>query len=95
MVIGGDDVTVGKPHPEPYLAAARRLGVAIEDCVALEDSVNGLTSAEASGAISVGIPHIIEIPERPGRILWASLEGKTLAHLSELVELGQASRDRD
>lgn len=95
VVIGGDDVTVGKPHPEPYLAAARRLGIAIEDCVALEDSVNGLTSAEASGAISVGIPHIIEIPERPGRILWASLEGKTLAHLSELVELGQASRDRD
>ena len=95
VVIGGDDVSVGKPHPEPYLAAARKLGVAIGDCIALEDSVNGLASAEASGAIAVGIPHIIEIPERPNRILWGSLEGKSLAHLGELVQLRYASRDRD
>lgn len=95
LVIGGDDVSVGKPHPEPYLAAARGLGVAIEDCVAIEDSVNGLASAEASGAVAIGVPHILSIPERPGRILWGSLEGKTVAHLSELIELRHESRDRN
>lgn len=93
IVIGGDDVSVGKPHPEPYLAAARKLGVAIEDCVAIEDSINGLASAESSGAVAIGVPHIISIPERQGRILWGSLEGKTVAHLSELIELRRASRD--
>lgn len=94
QIIGGDDVTVGKPDPEPYLEAARRLGVAIEDCVALEDSVNGLTSAERSGAAAIGIPHIVSIPERPGRILWSSLEGKTVAHLSEILQQANSSRDR-
>ena len=36
-VVCGDDVTHGKPHPEPYLTAAQRLGVRPEDCVAIED----------------------------------------------------------
>ena len=45
VVIGGDDVTHAKPHPEPYLLAAERLGVPIGQCVAIEDSEFGLVSA--------------------------------------------------
>lgn len=46
---GGDEVREGKPHPEVYLLAAERLGVMAEDCLAVEDSVNGLKSARAAG----------------------------------------------
>ncbi|KFI48026.1 HAD family hydrolase [Bifidobacterium biavatii] len=51
--ICGDDDVEKKPSPEPYLAAAKLLGIAPEDmkyCVALEDSMSGLKSAAASGA---------------------------------------------
>ena len=47
-LVGGDDVTRTKPSPEPYLRAAELLGVRIDQCVAVEDSPNGLASAVAS-----------------------------------------------
>ena len=45
VLVSGDDVTHSKPHPEPYLRGAELLGVAIADCVAIEDSAPGLASA--------------------------------------------------
>ena len=53
-----DDVLRGKPHPDLYLEAARRLGVPPGRCLALEDSNNGLTAAHAAGMISVMVPDI-------------------------------------
>ena len=44
-----DDVAEGKPDPEPYLTAARRLGIAPHDMAAVEDSIAGATSARAAG----------------------------------------------
>ncbi len=44
-----DMVTKTKPQPEPYLLAAEKLGVPPEECVAIEDSTNGLTSALGAG----------------------------------------------
>jgi HAD superfamily hydrolase (TIGR01509 family) len=49
-----DDVTVGKPDPEPYLAACRRLGLAPAKVVAVEDSRSGVTSARSAGLHVVG-----------------------------------------
>jgi sugar-phosphatase len=46
----------GKPAPDVYLTAARRLGVAAAGCLALEDSPNGLASAKAAGMRCVAIP---------------------------------------
>ena len=57
----GDEVSHGKPHPEPYLTAAARLGVDPSDCLALEDSPTGVTSAAAAGCRVVAIPHIADI----------------------------------
>ena len=54
-----DDVVRGKPHPDLYLEAARRLGVAPERCLAFEDSNHGLTAAHAAGAIAVMVPDIV------------------------------------
>jgi HAD superfamily hydrolase (TIGR01509 family) len=60
--IVGDEVRRGKPHPEPYLAAARALRVSARDCVALEDSPTGVRSAAAAGCHVIAIPHIVEVP---------------------------------
>jgi HAD superfamily hydrolase (TIGR01509 family) len=84
VIVAGDMVTNGKPHPEPYLLAANLLGVAPEDCVAFEDSNTGLTSAEAAGTKAIGITNIVPIPELPGRIIWPTLEGVGLKDLRKL-----------
>jgi HAD superfamily hydrolase (TIGR01509 family) len=84
VIVGGDDVVKGKPHPESYLTAAMMLGVDPTDCVAFEDSLTGITAAEAAGTKAVGIPHIVDIPMSEGRILWPTLEGVTLTKLRDL-----------
>jgi len=85
LIIAGDDVRNGKPHPEAYLKAAEQLGFEPSRCIAFEDSISGLTSAEAAGTYAIGIPHVIEIPAKPGRILWESLEGVTYKTLRKLL----------
>ncbi|WP_226830504.1 HAD family hydrolase [Brevibacterium sp. FME17] len=84
-LISGDEVSAGKPDPEPYLKGAALLGLEPRACVALEDSKPGLASAEAAGTIAIGVPHLVQLEERPGRILWSSLEGRTVADLRELT----------
>ena len=54
-VVGADDVTSGKPAPEPYVKAAALLGVAPASAVAIEDSKWGLESARAAGLRTIGI----------------------------------------
>lgn len=76
-VLGGDDVERPKPFPDPYLAGAAALGVDIRDCVALEDSPTGLTSAVASGAASIGIEHLVPLAGIGAREVWKSLAGRT------------------
>ena len=82
VIVGGDDVDEPKPHPEPYLLAARLLGVEITRCVAIEDSVPGLASAVASGAVTIGIPLHAPLGEGPTHTLWPSLDGRTVADLT-------------
>ena len=59
-VAARDDVERGKPHPDLYLEAARRLGVAPQHCVAFEDSNNGLTAAHAAGTMAIMVPDILQ-----------------------------------
>lgn len=93
VVVAGDDVTQGKPHPEPYLTAAARLGVEISQCIAFEDSETGLLSAERSGAIAVGIPNIVRLAELEGRIVWPTLANITTADLIRLYQEKRAVND--
>jgi HAD superfamily hydrolase (TIGR01509 family) len=58
-VITRDDVTAPKPHPEPYLLAAERLGVAPARCLVFEDSEPGAQAAHAAGMTVVQVPDII------------------------------------
>lgn len=52
-----DDVRLGKPHPEPFVTGAERLGIAAADCVVFEDSASGADAAAAAGArvVAVGV----------------------------------------
>lgn len=58
-LVCGNDVKNGKPHPEVFLTAAERLGAKPENCVAYEDSINGIKSAYAAGMVTVMVPDYI------------------------------------
>lgn len=62
-IISGDMVENGKPAPDIYLYAAGKLGLTPDDCMVLEDSRNGIISANASGATAVLIPDIIPVDD--------------------------------
>lgn len=62
-IVAYGDYIAGKPHPAPYLLAAERLGLPIGDCVALEDSRNGVLSASSAGAMTIMVPDLVQ----PGR----------------------------
>lgn len=55
VVITSQDVVFGKPHPEPYLLTAKKLGVDPRACLVIEDSENGVRSAKAAGMKCVAI----------------------------------------
>lgn len=56
-IVTSEDVVYGKPDPGGYLLAAERLGVRSEDCVVIEDSVNGLGGAIAARTVPIGVPY--------------------------------------
>jgi HAD superfamily hydrolase (TIGR01509 family) len=74
-VITGDVVSHGKPHPEPYLAAARLLGADLGACIAIEDSPPGVASAVAAGIPTIAVPHRVPVPETIGAVQISTLAG--------------------
>lgn len=88
VVVTGDEVSRGKPDPEPYLRAARELGVDPAACVAVEDSLPGLASAEGAGARTLAVQHVVEIPPHPGRSRTDSLTRITLDDLRTIAAGG-------
>lgn len=63
-VVSGDSVGNGKPHPDIYLHTADMLGVVPAECVAIEDSINGLRSAKGAGMYCIAIPDKRLTPEQ-------------------------------
>ena len=57
VTLSSEEVPRGKPAPDVYLETARRLGVAPQRCVAIEDSSNGLRSAAAAGMVVIAVPN--------------------------------------
>jgi HAD superfamily hydrolase (TIGR01509 family) len=57
-IVTRSDVANPKPHPDPYLLAARRLGHEPADCVAVEDSPNGLRAGAAAGMMALLVPDL-------------------------------------
>ena len=86
VIVTGDSVDNAKPHPEPYLVAAAQLGVDVRECVAIEDSPAGLTSAWSAGAVTVGVPNFIALDEAPAHVLWQTLADKSVADVAALLD---------
>jgi HAD superfamily hydrolase (TIGR01509 family) len=85
VLVTGDEVARGKPDPEPYLAAARALGVEPTGCVALEDSPTGARSAEAAGCLTVVVPNHVEVPTTPSMVTLPTLSGVAPESLAALL----------
>jgi len=84
-VVCGDEVDETKPHPMPYLTAARLIGVDIGQCVAIEDSPNGLASARAAGCAVLAVPCEVPLSDLDGVTLVPSLTEVDVEFLRKLV----------
>ena len=85
LTVCAEDVTAGKPDPEPYLLAAKLLDADPVRCVALEDSPNGVASAAAAGCQVLAVPSLVPIPPAPRRVVVASLAGVSLGELRRIA----------
>ena len=79
--VSSEEVARGKPAPDVYLEAARRLGVAPERCAAVEDSANGLRSAHAAGMRVLALPNA-HYPPPPDALALADVVLASLDHLT-------------
>jgi HAD superfamily hydrolase (TIGR01509 family) len=79
--VSSEDVGRGKPAPDVYLEAARRLDVAPGDCVGIEDSANGIRSAHAAGLRVIAVPNA-EFPPDPDAL---ALADRAVGSLDELT----------
>lgn len=78
VVVAGDEVAHPKPHPEPYLTAAQKLGVLPSQCIVFEDSPSGVRSGLAAGALTYALPGLNPVPPSLG---YSRVE--TLSHVDE------------
>jgi HAD superfamily hydrolase (TIGR01509 family) len=79
--VSSEEVARGKPAPDVYLEAARRLGAQPPACVAIEDSTNGIRAAAAAGMVVIAIPEPVFAPAADA----VALAAATLGSLEELA----------
>ena len=84
VVVSADEVARGKPEPDVFLLAARRLGVAPGECVVIEDAENGMTAARRAGMRCVGLVHVGEPSPRPADLCVSDLRTLTPEALARL-----------
>ncbi|HIZ98183.1 MAG TPA: HAD-IA family hydrolase, partial [Candidatus Janibacter merdipullorum] len=84
-VVTIDDVERGKPHPDPFLLAAERLGVDPADCLVCEDAPSGVAAAKAAGCAVLAVTTTSEADALSG----ADLVVESLAEVSFTVTDGR------
>ncbi len=84
VIMTGDLVEHSKPHPEIFLTAAEKLGVAPENCVVVEDSPNGVRAGHAAGMFTVMVPDLQPCTEELIPLLWHRCN--TLGELIPLID---------
>ncbi|MEU6486965.1 HAD family phosphatase [Streptomyces sp. NPDC046887] len=85
LTVAGDEVARTKPHPDPYLLAARGVGADPLRCAVIEDTATGVASAEAAGCRVVAVPSVAPIAPATGRVVVGSLEEVDLGFLRSLI----------
>lgn len=91
-IVAGDDVEHPKPHPAPYLQAADLLGIDIADALVIEDSTTGVRAGRASGAVTLGVPHMISLDDAGAHTLWPTLDGRTADDVAEVFSSVRAEQ---
>ncbi|HEY8594143.1 MAG TPA: HAD family phosphatase [Devosiaceae bacterium] len=86
-VVTRNDVTSPKPHPEPFLTAADRLGVKPARCVAIEDSHAGVRAAHAAGMHTIMVPDLVHPTEEIMALCVAVMNDLVEVHRSVLGEV--------
>ena len=86
VVVTGDEVSRGKPHPDPYETAAAALGLDPADCVAIEDSEAGMRSAVSAGVPTLVVPSVKPVPLVRGAVGLATLRGLRAGDLLSVVD---------
>ena len=84
QIVAHGDYAAGKPAPDPYLLAAKRLGVEPMRCLALEDSHNGVRSAAAARMMTVMVPDLLEPTDEIQRL--CTFVAKDLHEVRALLE---------
>jgi HAD superfamily hydrolase (TIGR01509 family) len=79
--VSSEEVARGKPSPDVYLEAARRLDVAADECVAVEDSTNGIRSGVAAGMTVIAVPNR-QFPPDDDALALAAVVVATLQHVT-------------
>ncbi|MCC5034176.1 MULTISPECIES: HAD family hydrolase [Streptomyces] len=85
LTLAGDELERTKPHPDPYLMAAAKLGADPARCAVIEDTPTGVASAEAAGCPVVAVPSVVPIEPAPRRPVVSSLEEVDLPFLHGLI----------
>lgn len=78
-------VESGKPKPDIYLYAAEQLGLPPSECMALEDSPNGVRSASAAGCVTVMVPDLTQPDEEISSLIYAKAD--SLADVIQMIRL--------
>ncbi|HWY79735.1 MAG TPA: HAD family phosphatase [Candidatus Sulfotelmatobacter sp.] len=78
MIVTGDEIKNGKPHPDTYLTVAKKLGVKPEECIVIEDATSGIKSAKTAGCLCIAIENSNVVPQN------TSLADKIIRSLDEI-----------
>lgn len=87
VIVASEDVERGKPAPDPFLLAARRLGVAIADCLVVEDAPVGIAAAEASGASLLIMTETHHSPMKTAHATIASYDTVSVAAVADRLRI--------
>ena len=84
QIVSAREVKCGKPAPDIYLCAAKRLGLDPKECIALEDSQNGIRSAFAAGCKTIMVPDLDQPTEEIMPLLFGVANG-----LEDVIHIGK------
>ena len=83
-IVCADMVEKGKPEPDIYIEAAKRLGLPESSCIALEDSPNGVLSAYRAGCVTVMVPDLTQPDDSTAQIIYTKAD--SLSDVIDIIE---------
>jgi sugar-phosphatase len=95
LVVTADDVDRGKPHPDPYLLAARRLGVEPGECLVVEDAPSGLEAGRAAGCATLAVTTTTAAADLLADLVVGTLADVSFTLVGDRVRVGLRGGDAE